>query len=244
MLSIFKNKPTLRELIPNDFVDIHSHMLPGIDDGAKEINDTKNLFEAVKQIGFKKIITTPHTMTSVWENTTESITDAYNLVKSSFPNYVVDLNLGYASEYFLDENLIKLANQNKLLTLKSNFVLIELSFISPPIQLYDYLFDLQLKGYKLVLAHPERYLYLHNKKEEFKRLKKAGCQFQLNLLATVGYYGREVQEITDYLLKNEMYDFVGSDIHNMKHVAAFGNKIGCKQKNNLEKVIEQNQVFL
>ena len=94
MLSIFKNKPTLRELIPNDFVDIHSHMLPGIGDGAKEINDTKNLFEAVKQIGFKKIITTPHTMTSVWENTTESITDAYNLVKSTFPNYVVDLNLG------------------------------------------------------------------------------------------------------------------------------------------------------
>ncbi|MCL9769720.1 histidinol phosphatase [Flavobacterium sp. HXWNR69] len=243
MFSILKSKPSLAELIPKEFVDIHSHMLPGIDDGAKEMKDTQFLLESMLQLGFEKVITTPHTMSGVWANTPETITEAYHLVKKELPDLANKTKLQAASEYLLDENCIEAANKGELLTLKDNLVLVELSFISAPIQLYDYLFELQLKGYKPVLAHPERYAYFFNKKEEYARLKKAGCLFQLNLLATVGYYGKEVLETADFLLKNDGYDFAGSDMHHKKHLDAFHNKVLCKEKNKLENVMKQNIRF-
>jgi protein-tyrosine phosphatase len=244
MLSFFKSKPKLAELIPSGYVDIHSHILPGIDDGAQKIKDAEFLFESMIDFGFSKVITTPHTMKNVWDNTTNSIGDAYNLVHSELPELSKQVALQYASEYFLDENLIRLAQQEKLLTLKDNFILIEMSYLNAPIQLYDFLFELQLKGYQLVLAHPERYNYFHSNKKEFAKLKKAGCLFQLNLLSTVGYYGKNVADISDYLLKNDLYDFTGSDIHHQNHIKAFQNKLAFNNGEKITEVMEKNIFFL
>ena len=243
MLSLFKSKPKLAELIPSGYVDIHSHILPGIDDGAQKIKDSEFLLESMIDFGFSKVITTPHTMKNVWDNTTSSIGDAYNLVHSELPELSKQVSLQFASEYFLDENLIQLAQQEKLLPLKDNFILIEMSYLNAPIQLYDFLFELQLKGYQLVLAHPERYNYFHSNKKEYQKLKKAGCLFQLNLLSTVGYYGKNVAEIADYLLKENLYDFVGSDIHHKNHVAAFQNKVMIKNYQILEETMPKNVFF-
>ena len=243
MLSLFKSKPKLAELIPSGYVDIHSHILPGIDDGAQKIKDSEFLLESMIDFGFSKVITTPHTMKNVWDNTTSSIGDAYNLVHSELPELSKQVSLQFASEYFLDENLIRLAQQEKLLSLKDNFILIEMSYLNAPIQLYDFLFELQLKGYQLVLAHPERYNYFHSNKKEYQKLKKAGCLFQLNLLSTVGYYGKNVAEIADYLLKENLYDFVGSDIHHKNHVAAFQNKVMIKNYQILEETMAKNVLF-
>ena len=243
MLSLFKSKPKLAELIPPGYVDIHSHVLPGIDDGAQKIKDSEFLLESMIDFGFSKVITTPHTMKNVWDNTTSSIGDAYNLVHSELPELSKQVSLQFASEYFLDENLIRLAQQEKLLSLKDNFILIEMSYLNAPIQLYDFLFELQLKGYQLVLAHPERYNYFHSNKKEYQKLKKAGCLFQLNLLSTVGYYGKNVAEIADYLLKENLYDFVGSDIHHKNHVAAFQNKVMIKNYQILEETMAKNVFF-
>ncbi|TDR22944.1 tyrosine-protein phosphatase [Flavobacterium cheniae] len=243
MLSLFKSKPKLAELIPSGYVDIHSHVLPGIDDGAQKIKDSKFLLESMIDFGFSKVITTPHTMKNVWDNSTSSIGDAYNLVHSELPELSKQVSLQFASEYFLDENLIRLAQQEKLLSLKDNFILIEMSYLNAPIQLYDFLFELQLKGYQLVLAHPERYNYFHSYKKEYQKLKKAGCLFQLNLLSTVGYYGKNVAEIADYLLKENLYDFVGSDIHHKNHVAAFQNKVMIKNYQILEETMPKNVFF-
>ena len=243
MLSLFKSKPKLSELIPSGYVDIHSHILPGIDDGAQKIKDSEFLLESMIDFGFSKVITTPHTMKNVWDNTTSSIGDAYNLVHSELPELSKQVSLQFASEYFLDENLIRLAQQEKLLSLKDNFILIEMSYLNAPIQLYDFLFELQLKGYQLVLAHPERYNYFHSNKKEYQKLKKAGCLFQLNLLSTVGYYGKNVAEIADYLLKENLYDFVGSDIHHKNHVAAFQNKVIIKNHKTLEETMTKNVFF-
>jgi tyrosine-protein phosphatase YwqE len=244
MLSLFKSKPKLAELIPSGYVDIHSHILPGIDDGAQKIKDAEFLLESMIDFGFSKVITTPHTMKNVWDNTTNSIGDAYNLVHSELPELSKQVALQYASEYFLDENLIRLAQQEKLLTLKDNFILIEMSYLNAPIQLYDFLFELQLKGYQLVLAHPERYNYFHSNKKEFAKLKKAGCLFQLNLLSTVGYYGKNVADISDYLLKNDLYDFTGSDIHHQNHIKAFQNKLAFNNGEKITEVMEKNIFFL
>ena len=243
MLSLFKSKPKLSELIPSGYVDIHSHVLPGIDDGAQTSTDSEFLLEAMHNLGFDTVITTPHTIKNVWDNNVATITNAYHQVAIELPNWKQKLNLRFASEYFLDENLIQLAQQTTLLPLKNKTILIELSYLNPPIPLYEYLFELQLKGYQLVLAHPERYNYFHNHKKEFEKLKKAGCKFQLNLLATVGYYGKEVAQTADYLLKNQMYDFVGSDIHHKKHVASFQNKVVIKNFKTLEEVMSKNAFF-
>lgn len=240
MLSLFKRKPKLSELIPTGYVDIHSHILPGIDDGASTLEDTKYLLEEMKQLGFTKAITTPHTMNNVWDNTPESIQNALIKTKS-------DLSLPFeiqaASEYLLDESVITKAKNKELLTLKGNFVLVELSYLNAPIQLYDFLYQLQLSGYHVVLAHPERYNYYHTNKKEYAKLKKAGCLFQLNLLATVGYYGKNVAETADYLLKENLYDFVGSDLHHMNHVMAFQNKLVIKNSKTLEETILKNEFF-
>lgn len=243
MLSLFKSKPKLAELIPSGYVDIHSHVLPGIDDGAQNIADTEFLLKEMKQLGFSKVITTPHTMKNVWDNTTETIKNAHHLVQKELPELSKKVALNCASEYFLDENLMQLIQQESLLTLKDNFILIEMSYLNAPIQLYDFLFELQLKGYQLVLAHPERYNYFHSNKKEFAKLKKAGCLFQLNVLATVGYYGKNVAETADYLLKEDLYDFVGSDIHHKNHVAAFQNKVIIKNHKTLEETMTKNVFF-
>lgn len=243
MLSLFKPKPKLTELVPAQYVDLHSHILPGIDDGAQSLSDSRFLLESMLGFGFSKVITTPHTMKNVWDNTAATITQTLHLVHTELPDLAHQVALQCASEYFLDENLMQLAQQEKLLPLKDNFILIEMSYLNAPIQLYDFLFELQLKGYQLVLAHPERYTYFHAHKKEYAKLKKAGCLFQLNLLATVGYYGKEVAETADYLLKENAYDFVGSDIHHKHHVAAFQNKIVIKNQQALETTMAKNVFF-
>ena len=175
MLSFLKSKPKLSDLIPSGYVDIHSHILPGIDDGAKTLEDTEFLLEEMKQLGFTKVITTPHTMSTVWENTPETIQNASIKVKSELS---LPFEIQAASEYLLDESVITKAKNKELLTLKGNFVLVELSYLNAPIQLYDFLYQLQLSGYHVVLAHPERYSYIHSNKKEYQKLKKAGCLFQ------------------------------------------------------------------
>lgn len=243
MVSLFKTKPKLAALIPSNYVDIHSHVLPGIDDGAKTMEDTRFLLDGMAQLGFSKSITTPHTMGNVWDNTSETIKEALEAVQTHLQVPAQKLHLQSASEYFLDESLMKMISDKALLTLKENYVLVEMSYLNAPLQLYDFLFELQLKGYQLILAHPERYSFLHGKKKEYAKLKKAGCMFQLNLLATVGYYGKDVCEIADYLLKEDCYDFVGSDIHHAQHLASFDKKIKISNPKILEQVMAKNQFF-
>lgn len=241
MLSLFKSKPKLAELIPSGYVDIHSHVLPGIDDGAKTLEDSQFLLNEMEKLGFTKVITTPHTMNNIWDNTPNTIQNALTLVESQ-------LNLPFeiqaASEYLLDESVITKAKNKALLSLKNNFVLVELSYLNAPIQLYDFLYQLQLCGYHVVLAHPERYSYFHSNKKEYQKLKKAGCLFQLNLLSTVGYYGKDVADIANYLLKKDLYDFTGSDIHHKNHIKAFQNKITGNNGDKITEIMKKNAFFL
>lgn len=240
MFSLFKSKPKLSDLIPNTYVDIHSHVLPGIDDGAKSLEETKSLTSEMKQLGFSKIITTPHTMTNIWDNTPETITKALIEVNATL---TLPFTIEAASEYALDESVIQKANNKTLLTLKENYVLVELSYLNAPIQLYDFLYELQLAGYQIVLAHPERYAYYHNNKKEYIKLKKAGCYFQLNLLATVGYYGKEVADTAHHLIKENLYDFTGSDIHHKNHIKAFQDKITHNNGEKIANLMLNNTLF-
>lgn len=243
MFSLFKSKPKLASLIPSNYVDIHSHLLPGIDDGAKSIEDSKFILESMIGFGFNQVITTPHTIKTVWNNTRKDIENTYEKTKNQLNLQTSKVQLRAASEYMMDENFVQLFKSEKLLTLKDNYVLVEMSYLNPPIQLLDILFELQLEGYKPVLAHPERYTFYHNKPKEYEKLKKAGCLFQMNLLSSVGYYGKDVAQTADKLLENNMIDFVGSDIHHQHHIAAFQNKIIIKNQKEFEKAITNNDFF-
>lgn len=243
MIFFKKNKAILKDLIPEGFTDIHSHLLPGIDDGAKTIEDTIFLINSLKDFGFEKFITTPHTFSGFWDNTKEGILTKENETLRMLSAKGLNLNLRAASEYLLDDHFASLFKKGEILPLKDNLVLVEMSYLNAPIQLYDLLFDLQVAGYKPVLAHPERYLFYHKKLEEYKKLKNAGCYLQLNLLSTVGYYGNEVTDIANKLLDSGLYDFVGSDVHHSKHINAFENKVLLKDTKGLKELIQNNSFF-
>ena len=134
IFNLFKSKPTLSELIPKGFVDIHSHILPGIDDGAKNIEESMELISKMKKMGICKIIGTPHTIPGLYNNNNNTIKRSFELLKK---NINIDIELDYASEYMIDYSLINKAEQKLLLPIKENYVLIEMSYISKPINLYD-----------------------------------------------------------------------------------------------------------
>lgn len=245
MLSFLKQKPSLQDLIKGDFIDIHSHLLPGIDDGAKTISDTYNLSNSFKEIGIAQFITTPHISHYIWNNTSQSIIAKHSETKILLENFTNKINFQVAAEYFMDDWFENHFKNEKLLTLKDNYVLVEMSYINAPVQLYKILFDLQVAGYIPVLAHPERYLFYHKNFHEYHNLKKAGCLFQLNLLAVVGYYGSEITKVAEELLKKGMYDFVGSDVHHDNHIASFSHKLKIDNTSisTLKEVISNNQFF-
>ncbi|WP_298304452.1 CpsB/CapC family capsule biosynthesis tyrosine phosphatase [Flavobacterium sp.] len=240
----FNKKSTyLKDIIPNDYTDIHSHLLPGIDDGSKDIEDTLTLINELKKLGFCNFITTPHVMEHVWENSKTKIENTLATTLSRLKDNFIDNSFKTAAEYMLDDNFRRLFQEEKLLTLKENYVLVEMSYINAPLQLYNIIFELQVAGYKPVLAHPERYNFYHNNLQEYKKLKHAGCMFQINLLSSVGYYGPMIAITADYLLKNNMIDFVGSDVHHMKHVESFNKKIVLKNLDPLKEAFQNNVFF-
>ncbi|MCF6129910.1 histidinol phosphatase [Flavobacterium sp. AS60] len=243
MIHFFKQKPYLRDLIPNNYIDIHSHLLPGIDDGAVTITDTENLIKGLQEIGFKKFITTPHVMSDVWKNTSSQINEKLSTTIQELKILNVNVPIKAAAEYMMDAEFRELFKKERLLTLKENYVLVEISYLSPPIQLYEILYELQTCGYQPVLAHPERYSFYHHSMNDYKKLKNIGCLFQLNMLSTTGYYGEHVAKVSNTLVKEGLIDFIGSDVHHSRHLEAMHKKIVLKNYEYLTPIFQNNSIF-
>lgn len=239
----FSKKTILKDLIPEDHIDFHSHLLFGIDDGAKTFEESLELIKSLTDFGIKHFITTPHVMQHVWDNTTEIIVNRQNQVNELLKENNIPVALKAAAEYLMDDHFMKLFKTEPLLTLKDNYVLVEMSYINAPLQLYDIIFDLQVAGYIPVLAHPERYNFYHQNFDAYKKLKRAGCMFQLNLLSAVGYYGEGVAKTAQQLLSQGMIDFASSDTHHKNHIAAFEGKVILKNLKPLEEAIKNTAFF-
>ncbi len=203
-----------------DFIDIHSHILPGIDDGAKTMGHSLELLTNMYKLGIRNFVCTPHVIEGVWENSTENILSTFNELKSVVEQTpsLRGVNLRVAAEYMMDENFEKLLQNNDLLPIKDNKVLVEMSYLAPPANLFEIIAQIQVKGYVPILAHPERYKSFHQDLSVYEQLKKAGCMFQLNMISLSNYYGKDVHESAVWLLRNNMIDFIGSDLHHMKHM--------------------------
>lgn len=232
IFNLFKSKPTLKELIPDGFVDIHSHILPGIDDGAKNIEESLKMISEMKKLGFSKIIGTPHTYPGLYNNTNKIIYNSYLKIKDKIKNHNISTSI--ASEYMIDNSLIEKAENKNLLCLNDNYVLIEFNFINENYKYKEILFKIQLNEYRPIIAHPERYLYWFNDFKKLRELKRNGCKFQLNFLSTTGYYGEKVLEMANKLIKNNMIDFVASDFHNLNHIKQTDKKIKIQNIRKLE----------
>lgn len=196
---------------------MHSHLIPGIDDGAPDVETAVSLVKELRDMGYQKLITTPHVMADLYPNTPEIIQTGLEKLKKALVVEGVEVEIEAAAEYLMDEAFGEKIEQGNLLTLSGNQVLVEMSFVSPAPNLDNYLFQLQLKGYRPILAHPERYLYLKGNLNKYEKLKEKGCSLQLNLLSLMGYYGNLVKNTAWKLLKNKMVDYLGTDLHHSLH---------------------------
>lgn len=215
MFSFFQRKSIVTDLTWLG-VDIHSHLLPGIDDGSENMEHTLRYIHSLQELGLTKLICTPHIFAELYPNTPQTIMPVLEDVRKEAAAAGLSVQLEAAAEYMADHNFSAKAG---LLTLPGNHILIEMSYLAESPNIDQLIFDLHLQGYKVVLAHPERYLFYHNQFERYERLRELGCLLQLNLLSVTGYYGKGVKTAAHAILKTGLYDCAGTDLHHDKHLA-------------------------
>lgn len=223
MFGVFKKKEQ-KKSITFDYssiaVDMHSHVLPGIDDGAQNPQESIVLIRRMMALGIKKIIATPHVMADYYRNTPETINGALSLLKKELEKEGIEIPVEAAAEHYFDETFEDRIRQRQLMTMGNNHVLFELSFISPPPNVITAIQRMREKGYKPILAHPERYTYLDI--DQLRTYRDWGALLQVNTISLTGYYGKEVKKTAEDLIDNMMVDFISSDMHHLKHADALG----------------------
>jgi protein-tyrosine phosphatase len=199
-------------------VDIHSHLLPGLDDGVKSFEESLTIIQYFQDLGYTRLITTPHVMADAYRNTSASILEKCKDLQSFLLGKKINLEIAAAAEYYLDEGLLnKLEQDEPLLTFGENYLLFETNFLNEPLNLRDFIFIATTKGYKPVLAHPERYLYLHNNLDKAEDLLDRGVLFQINISSLTGYYSHEAQRMAGKLIERGWIHWLGSDCHHLQH---------------------------
>lgn len=219
LLSFLKSSKNAAPDLGHIKVDIHSHLIPAIDDGVQSLEESLTILKEMEQLGYEKVITTPHTMAGSYDNTPEIINAGLENVRAAIKKEGIGIQMEAATEYFLDETFMERLDSNEpLMTFGKNYVLVETSFMNPPPQLKEASFQLTLKGYKMVFAHPERYLYLIEDKNLLEELIDRDIIFQLNAVALTGCYSKPVQKFAEKLIDMKIPRLVGTDTHNMGHI--------------------------
>lgn len=219
--------------------DLHSHLIPSIDDGASSMEASLQMLTRLKELGYKKIITTPH-IHPKYPNTHEGIQKGLEKLLKALRTQEIDIELQAAAEYFVDETFLKgLIEQIPLLTFGKRHLLIECSFVTKPLFLESVVFKLKEQGYIPIFAHPERYQFLEGNIAWLESLRETGLCFQVTVGSFDGYYGKEAQKISQLLLKRNMIDFLGSDLHKPTQLASLEK--GLRQKE-VQKLIRSGKL--
>ncbi|WP_106793718.1 tyrosine-protein phosphatase [Aquimarina sp. Aq78] len=243
MRFLSKKDIPFKEIVPDGYIDIHSHLLPGIDDGVKTIYQSGYILEQFENFGFKKAITTPHIMQDIWPNSSQAITSNLEKLKNVLPPLgITKIELQASAEYMMDDLFYERIKNNDILPLHKNYILVEMSTFAPPINLSEILFEIKLAGYIPILAHPERYSFYQDDLKKYDELKESGFLFQVNLLSISGYYGEQIKSFAKKLIDQEYIDFTGTDVHNYHQLEVLekgfdykvAKKITSLMKNNIE----------
>ena len=218
---IFSKKELTIEPINLSFLrnDIHSHLIPGIDDGSPDMETTIILLKKFIDLGYKKVITTPHIMSDYYKNTPEIILSGLDKVNEEIIKNNLDIEIEAAAEYNLEPEFEDLLEKNNLLTFGTeNYLLFELSFFDEPTRLNEIIWKMREKGLSPVLAHVERYGYWHKDYDKIEEMINRGVKLQVNIGSIIGAYGPEVKKVAEKLIEDKVINFVGSDCHHEQHL--------------------------
>ncbi len=220
--------------------DMHSHLIPGIDDGCPTMNHSVELIREMKDLGFSKIITTPHIQGEVYKNTPEIILSGLEDVRKAIKIAGINVQLEAAAEYLLDDFFAEKLQAKNLLSFSNKHILVELSYFSPHPNLFNFIFDLQIEGYKVILAHPERYSYWFNSYNKYDELKDRGVFFQMNTISLGGYYGPMVKKQAEKMVDLGMIDFLGTDMHNTNYLQGLQD---VRYEKYLDKILSSGKIM-
>lgn len=220
MISLFRRKTKSYGNVLPLTVDMHSHLLPGIDDGCKTFDESIELIKELIDLGYKKLICTPHIMGDFYRNTPEIILNKLDQLTDIIQQLGLPIELSAAAEYYLDESFIKrIENEEQLLCFgEKKYVLFETSYMNASPYIDQVIFILFSLGYTPILAHPERYVYVFDNYDELHRLYDKGVLFQVNINSLSGYYSKPSKKIAEYLIDNQMVHFFGTDMHGERHL--------------------------
>lgn len=239
MFTFFSKKKFLVDYLEG-FVDIHNHILPGIDDGARTIEDSIAIIKAFAEFGVSRFIATPHIMYDYYPNNLKTITNSLSILNLELGKQSsADVSIEAAAEHMIDSNFGLLLEQKEVMPLKKNYLLIEMSYLQPSINFEESIQQIAANRFFAILAHPERYIYLQKRAKKYESYKKKGILFQLNLLSLSEYYRKDVQQTAFKLLTEGLIDYVASDVHSLAQIEKLREiKISNKVLNKLFPLIE------
>ncbi len=245
ILLFFKQKKVpFSEIIPDNYVDIHSHLLPGIDDGVNTVYQSAYILEQFQKIGIKKVITTPHVMQDVWPNSSQTIRNHLDTLKEILPTLgITEIEIQTSAEYMMDDLFYQRIKENDILPLYKKYILVEMSTFSAPINLKEILFEIKMAGYTPILAHPERYSFYQDDLKKYDELKESGFLFQLNLLSLSGHYGDKTKALANQMINHNYIDFVGSDVHNYYQLGILEQGFYSKVAQKVSILMKNNTIF-
>jgi tyrosine-protein phosphatase YwqE len=238
----FKYFDTAKEepFIPCLNIDLHSHLIPNIDDGSKDMKESLALLRALEEAGYYKVITTPHVMIDGYRNTREIIMKGLEGLILAKNKVGLNIEIEAAAEYYFDDGFIKKMQETNPLSIADTYILFETSYLAKPLQFDEMLDSIILAGYIPLFAHPERYRYISNLEEEYSRLKKKGVYFQVNINSFGGHYGKDAQNKAVFLSEHGMIDFLGSDVHHIKQVKTL---VSVKEKQVYKEIFKNNLIL-
>lgn len=247
MLPFFKPKSDADDQHLFFATDIHCHLIPGIDDGAPTVEKGVELAKALKRWGIKKVIATPHVTEDTYENTPATIAGPLAELRGALETERVDLPVSHSAEFRIDDFSLQQIESGNIVPFPGNYLLVENSFVQEPWDMDRTLFNLKIKGFKLMLAHPERYSYYQENRKRYTALHTNGMYFQINVLSLAGHYGKEAKRTAEWLAENGLVDFIGTDIHRQAHIDAIDRYIGSRDfrrhRDMLAGVVLNDRVF-
>lgn len=242
MLQIFRKKQYLSETI-DDGLDIHCHILPGIDDGSEDVKKSLILIKGMKSLNINQAIATPHIMTGYYENDRHSIHNASELLINELSDQL-NFKIHSSAEYMMDAGFEDALNTKSLLTHPNNYVLVEMSYAFENPEFEKLIFRMQTAGYNPIMAHPERYNYWPID-YDIQKLINRGVKFQLNALSLSKYYGTHIQKKALKWLREDVYTFIGTDMHHTRHLEALKElKINAKDFERVKQLWVNNKKYL
>jgi tyrosine-protein phosphatase YwqE len=218
--------------------DMHCHIMPGVDHGSQSVEESIEMLKAEMAMGISRVILTSHTTAETFENTPETLAEGYEILKQAVEEEGLNIELHYSSEYRIDEYWDQLYSEGRIVPMPGKFLMLENSFVQELISIDELMFDLSSKGYKPILAHPERYSYYHQRRTRYQKLHSMGVKFQVNLLSLAGYFGGGARENAYWLLEHNLVDMLGSDMHSVEHAQIIQHYLNSKEWAKLQPRLE------